>query len=479
MNHPERFSGEFVHTASVRGNNDLAEKLIHSEEALTSKDIEEYSEAIVSNLKKIVEQARAQNKPIEDYVIIDLVQEEILKRFKDEFFSNKEMVDDFLDRVVDRILVVYLKEKYPDRNLSVDDIDNYLEKDADFAEYNKNVEDQTTRNYSWKNNINDPEYRQGVAKIQQLVLKHLRKRLVKERIPEVMVALNMAEKSIQNDSPHIVVTRDLYGNKHVLRRDRMADSVDPWTSPEDMPNYDRALQISLKMPRSKHILPYEYYDKENRTAKVEFVENLGNLYDELYGRKKTLSPIEILKVLRDNILGAIDYEKAGLGTMDVSLSNIGFTKKEGEEVNGMLPDPEGVYPLNEIRTDRIFNGSESAKPDGTDSKLDYWPPEIKPHEPVKFTSREVVFQFGVCLNFIVGKLESKLIEEISDESRAEQVIIDLHMLVKQMTFFDENEPRSAGDRPPLTTVERQLSLIIDEIKNALSKNEQEPIRLAA
>lgn len=476
MNHPERFSGEFVHTASVRGNNDLAEKLIHSEEALTSKDIEEYSEAIVSNLKKIVEQARAQNKPIEDYVIIDLVQEEILKRFKDEFFSNKEMVDDFLDRVVDRILVVYLKEKYPDRNLSVDDIDNYLEKDADFAEYNKNVEDQTTRNYSWKNNINDPEYRQGIAKIQQLVLKHLRKRLVKENIPEVMVALTMAEKSIQTDKPHIVVTRDLYGVKHVLRRDRMAYAT--WTSPEDIPNYDRALQISLKMPRSKHILPYEYYDKENRTAKVEFVENLGNLYDELYGWKKTLSSVEILKVLRDNILGAIDYEKAGLGTMDVSLPNLGFTKKEGEEVNGMSSDPEGVYLLNEVRTNRIVNLSESTNPDGS-NKFDYWPPEIKPDEPVKFTNREVVFQFGVCLDFIVGKLESKLIEEISDESRAEQVIIDLHMLVKQMTFFDESEPRSAEDRPSLTAVERQLSLIIDEIKNALSKNEQESIRLAA
>ena len=481
MSHPEGYPGDYVHTTSVKGSDKFVDNFVSSEEAITSRDIDEYVSQLIVSLKETKYLADLKDQTFQDYLINDLVQDNILKLFSSKVLEKRTVIKEMIEKTTRRILVVFLKEKYPDQDISSGDIPRFVQQDPEFASYVQTVVQEARRNTVKHNMSDDPEYRQGIERIQKLVVERLKQRLADEELPEIEKSLNLIEKSIVPSKPHIEIITDMRGVKHVLRTDRMADSTsdESWTSPEDEPAYNQALEKFLQMPQNEHLLPYQYYDKEHRRAKVEFQEGLGNLSSELYGEERSLSSVEILEVLRDNIKGSIALEEEGLGMMDISLPNLGFKKNKDDVVVGLLPDPEGIYMLNYPRTGRIVNGSESTDPDSGIQKKDYWPPEIKSHKPVQFTSREAVFQFGVCLDFIVAQLEYNLAQEIPDEDQAEQIILELATLTKQMTFFDKNEPNSEQDRPSLTAVAKQLSDITEEIKRALSEVEQEPMRLAA
>ena len=476
MGNPEGHHGDFVHTSTVEGDDDLVKNLIHSEEALTSRDIDQYVDQVIEAIRENEGQAEYEGRSVHDFIIEDLIQDKILDAFSKEVLKNYAVVRDLVEKTTKRILVVYLREKYPNQEISSKDIPSFAKQDQEFSRYAQAVAQEARRKHVQYNAIEDPEYRQGIEKIQKVVMERLRQRLADEGLSDVEKSVSLIEKTIHAHKPHIKVITDMRGVQHVLRRDRMG--THPWTRPEDEATYNQALQKFLQMPENPHILNYKYYDKENRRAKVEFQEGLGDLFSELNSEQPILSSVEVLSVLNDNIKGAVALEKEGLGMMDISLPNMGFKRDNGGKLVGLLPDPEGIYPLNEMRTHRIANGSTSADPDSGKEVLDYWPPEVPPETSFPFTNKEVVFQFGVCLKFIIEDLEYDLAEKIYDERQAEEIIIELDLLAQRMTSFDPNLSHSEAARPSLAQAQKELESLIEEIQRALEVQE-EPERLAA
>lgn len=199
-----------------------------------------------------------------------------------------------------------------------------------------------------------------------------------------------------------------------------------------------------------YIVDVEMYDVEDRSSIVKGL-HLTTIDNELYGDfPSEFSAKDLFNALVDGIRGSIMLIENGLMLQDIKLDNIGIDKETGR---GILFDLDGLYELNEIRSQIIMSCDEKFRVDGHG-----WtnaPPEVqvKTHrELVHIEAREteMVWQFGLCIDDMM--ISSTSIVPFQDIRNELAHLADVMM------------SKNPDTRPTLKDAEAQLSALIARIK---------------
>jgi hypothetical protein len=233
----------FSKLTSVEGRDlDLLKKTVESETPLTTADIDKHVESIVQVLRE------TKNHEDTRFLIDSLIQDEVLDLFMKELLKDPEVVKRFVFQERDGILSGEVRELFKlDYNV---DIEKFLQSHPQAVHRawenfkSKHGEHQGLPS-TMKNLIlfDKPEYRTVINRIQMALVECLKVRLVQEEdLSDIQVSsIDVVNKFITPDRPHIYEANSLENQTGIIRSDRVINVIE-FTAASDIPRYEEAVK---------------------------------------------------------------------------------------------------------------------------------------------------------------------------------------------------------------------------------------------
>jgi serine/threonine protein kinase len=153
-----------------------------------------------------------------------------------------------------------------------------------------------------------------------------------------------------------------------------------------------AMDAYLKLPPNPNIvkvLSFDRGDKRLLTEKLDMDtldEMIVKAARERSKEKRRDIGVQVLRAFHDCLKGARFLSDNGIVMQDIKVENLGRKKDTGD---GVLFDIDSILPKGSTPSGRMYTPG-------------YYPPEASSPDGLKISSSEMVYQFGIALQRMVG-----------------------------------------------------------------------------